>query len=916
MLLRPGIRGLLRLPLHRRELAGDEMDEEIRSHLELRVAQLVAQGWTPDGAAAEAERRFGSADVRRSLRAAARHRTEVMSLRERMEALRYDVRYALRQLWNTPGMTAMIVITFALGIGANATMFGIVDRLLLRPPAHVAAPDRIFTLQLIAAAQRKPPMLGPAATLVAGEGLVQKSWSYPVYQGMLANVRAFEGVAAESYASEYPLGRGTSARTINGVLVSGSLFPTLGVRLLLGRGIQPADEAPSTAADVIVISERVWRRDFGARRNAIGQTVELGTGRFTIVGVAPAGFNGLDHERIDVWIPLLAPHAPPFPLPTWATARNVQLLTVLARVRSRMTIAAAEAQATSVLRADGAAHAESDSLARVRLEPVIPARASHVSPGARVALLLGLVSTFVLLIACANVANLLLTRTLRRRRELAVRLALGISRGRLSAQLAMEVMAMALMGGCAALGVVALGGRVIERVLLADYAWPDAAFDARLLGYAALATIVVGLLASLVPAMHGIPADLSLELRSGTRGGVSRTRLRTALLLTQATLSVVLLSCAGVFVRSFRNATSIDLGLDIDRVLVATVDLQGAGFSNSAMDASYRQMLERLSTSPGIAHATVAEGAPFFQSTVQEPVSLPGHDTVAALGGRSVRVVAATRDYFATSGTRILHGRDFSTRSDGEATRVAVVNDQLARLLWPSGDPLGQCIKIGGPKEACSEVIGVAAATRTLHTDGTKVDPQAYVPLTQGIHLAAARALMIRPAGNDPEVAVRRVQQLLQTTAPNLPYVSVVPMRTLLAEDIQPWRLGATMFALFGLLALVLAAVGLYGVTSYMVGQRMHELGVRVALGALPRQVVALVVGQGLWIVGLGSLLGVAISLGLAGLIEALLFQVSARDPLVLALVAATMIAVALVATLVPAARAARADPLSALRGE
>ncbi|MDQ6829927.1 MAG: ADOP family duplicated permease [Gemmatimonadota bacterium] len=915
MFLRPGIRGLLRLPLHRPDVASDEMDEEIRSHLELRVAQLIAQGFSPEAAAAEAERRFGSAEIRRSLRAAARHRTEVMSLRERMEALRHDLRYALRQLRNTPAMTLMIVLTFALGIGANATMFGIVDRLLLRPPAHVAQPDRIFTLHLLAAPHRKPPMLGPAATLVPGEGLVQKSWSYPDYQAMLANVRAFEGVAAESYTSEYPLGRGTSARTINGVLVSGSFFPTLGVRLLLGRGIQPADEAPSTAADVIVISERVWRRDFGASRGAIGQTVELGTGRFTIVGVAPAGFNGLDHERIDVWIPLLAPHAPPFPLPQWTTARNVQLLTVFGRVRPPLTIAAAEARATSVVRSDAAAHAESDSLARVRLEPVIPARASHVTPAARVALLLGLVSTLVLLIACANVANLLLTRTLRRRRELAVRLALGISRGRLGAQLAMEVMAMALLGGCAALGIVAWDGRIIQRVLLTDYAWPDAPFDARLLAYAALATIVVGLLASLVPAMHGVPADLSLELRSGTRGGVSRTRLRTALLLTQATLSVVLLSCAGVFVRSFRNATSIDLGIDIDRVLVATVDLPGAGFSKSAMDASYQQMLERLSTSPGIAHATVAEGAP-FQSTIQEPVSLPGQDTVPALGGRSVRVVAATRDYFATSGTQMLHGRDFSNRSDGEATRVAVVNDELARLLWPSGDPLGRCIKIGGPKEACSEVIGVAAATRTLHTDGAKVDPQAYVPLTQGIHLAAARALLIRPAGNSPELALRRIQQMLQTTAPNLPYVNVVPMRTLLAEDIQPWRLGATMFALFGLLALVLAAVGLYGVTSYMVGQRMHELGVRVALGALPRQVIALVVGQGLAIVSIGSVLGVAISLGVARFIESLLFQVSARDPLVLALVAATMILVSLAATIVPAGRAARADPLCALRDE
>ena len=904
-MVRPGIRRLFRLAVRRPARAAAEMDDEIHFHLEMRAAQLTARGWTPDAARAEADRMFGPLpEMRRDLQAAARRREEILTMSERLDAVRHDVAYALRQIRRAPGLAAAVIATFALGIGANATMFGIIDRLLLRPPAHVVAPEQLYRVELLVRWD--------------GEEHANSSFSYPGFVDVRDRVPAFAGVAMHTYPNPVSLGLGGDARKVDGVMVSGSYFGTLGVRAAIGRAIDPGDDILPDGSRVAVIGYGLWQREFVGDPGVVGREIELAGRRFAIIGVAPKGFVGTGSKGVDVWIPVSAAEGLRFAGANWAKDRGSSWMSVVARLRSDVSPDVAASQLTAAYRAGREADgAKVDTTTRGRLTSVLPSKQRTLSAERKVAALLGGVSVLVLLIACANVANLLLVRAFARRREVAVRLALGIPRSRLMRQLLTEAAVLALAGGLAALAVVHWGSALVQKVLLSDFAWPDAPIDGRVLAFTAAATIAVGLVTGLVPALQGSAPDLSRTLKEGGRGtGVARSRTRTLLLLVQAAVSVILLVGTGLFVRSLRSVHGVELGVDVNRLVIGAIDLRSVGIDTAAADDYFRQLREAAAKIRGVSAVTVAEAPPFSDWSMGIGLKVPGRDSVPDFDDGPYKHVVMP-EYFATVGTRILRGRGFEDADTRPgAPPVAIINERVARRLWPGENAVGQCVQTGEKDSPCFEIVGVAQDTHR----GSIVDDddvaQVYLPLGRGPSSPRARFLIVRPADADPDVLIEPVRRVMQTVIPGLPYANVRPMRSSLATELRPWELGATMFAAFGLIALVLSSLGLYSVVAYTVAQRMHEMGVRVALGARSRDIRALVLRQGLRVAALGAAAGTIAALAAGTFIEPLLFRISARDPLVYGGVVVLLLTVATVASLVPARRATRADPLVALRAE
>ena len=903
-MLRPRVRRLFRLAVRRPERAAAEMDDEIRFHLDMRVAQLVARGWSREAAAAEAQRLFGPLpEMRRSLQAAARRREEILTMSDAVAALRQDVGYAFRQIRRSPGLSAAVVATFALGIGANATMFGIIDRLLLRPPAHVAAPEALYRVEM--------------NKRWRSEEYMTSSFSYPAYADVRDRVPAFTSVAMHTYGTPMSLGLGADARKVTGMLVSGTYFGTLGATTAVGRPILPSDDVLPNGSPVAVIGHGLWEREFGGERSAIGRTIEIAGREFTIIGVAPKGFVGISSRPIDVWIPVSAGDGLRFAGKNWATDRTSTWMWVVGRLRPGVSAAVAEAQLTAVYRTGESTAGKVDSTSRAQATSVLPSRQRELSPERRVAGLLGAVALLVLLIACANVANLLLVRAFARRREVAVRLALGISRTRLVRQLVTESVLLATAGGVAAFAVVQWGSAVVQRMILSEFAWPDTPIDARVFAFTSVATLLVGLVTGLIPALQGSAPDLARTLREGTRGsGFGRSRTRSVLLLIQAAVSVVLLVGTGLFVRSLIAVHGVPLGVDVNRLLIATTDLRSVGIDSMAADDYFTRVLDATSRMPGVASAALADAAPFGEWSMGTDLVVPGRDSLPQ-HTESPYASRVSTNYFATVGTRILRGRGFDDAdAHPNAAPVIIVNEAIERWLWPGRSAIGQCVHVKTRESPCAEVVGIAANTHRSSIAQDAEPLQVYLPLRDGEGDSRARMLVVRPASGDPAALIEPVRRVMQTAVAGVPFANVRPMRATLDGELRPWELGATMFAAFGFLALVLSSLGLYSVVAYTVAQRMHEMGVRVALGAQIADIRRLVLAQGLRLAALGVALGTIVALLSGRFVASLLFQTSAKDPVVYAVAITLLLAVATVASLVPARRAVRADPLVALRSE
>ncbi len=800
-----------------------------------------------------------------------------------------DLRYAVRSLARSPVLTLAAVLTLGLGIGANSAMFGVVDRLFFRPPPHVVDPDRVVRVSVT----RIDPRWGTMTGGIIGP--------YSDYLAFRARMRGFSAAAASMGAS-FNLGVGDHARRVTAELVSASFFPLLGVRAERGRFFTEEEDQVGRPAYVAVVSHAFWRREMEQSSDAFGKTLLVGHNTYTVIGVAPDHFAGLGLREPDLWLPMSA-GAP-------EVMGNKKILTccgfgyrTIARLAPGVSAAQAAAEGTVLMRAEDSTATLALASSRGALDP------SFISD-ARLSFWLTVVSGIVLLIVCANVANLLLARAVQRRREVAVRVALGAGRGRLIRQLYTESAVLAACGGAAAVLVALWVGPLLRAALLPD-ATIARVLDLRVFAFTAGADLVTALLAGLGPALHAGVPDLSSALKSGPReGGVQHSVTLSGLLVAQVALTMVLLTGAGLFLTSLRHVQGLRLGFDADHLIVAGGDFGALGYKTADINGLYERMRERVARLPGVAGASLSIGSP-FGSVSMFRVAVPGVDSLPSTPTGGLFVAGVTPDYFKTMGTAVRRGRVFTDADNAGGQRVVVVNETMARLVWPGQDPIGKCLNIGG-SSTCSEVVGVVEDARQFKVTDELV-MQYFIPLEQ--FGGPVTSLEVRTVG-EADAMVGAVRREVQATSRELPYMGIDPMPQLFASQLRVWRRGSLLLSLFGGLALLLSAIGLYGVLSYMVSRRTHELGIRLALGAARGDLLGLVVRQGLGVTLVGVAIGMMGALLAGKAIAALLYGVSPHDPLVLGTATLVLLSVAALASYLPARRATKVDPMVALRYE
>lgn len=886
-----------------------DLDDEIRFHLDAVVAELVARGYTPQAARLEADRRFGDREQhRRALeqedRAGARRRR----WHERVIDVVADLRQVMRALARDPLFAIGVIATVAVGLAANATMFGVVDRLLLQPPAAVRGSDDMALVYLVR------PRNGVAFT--------QTSTSWPDF----ATLRDSSGVLASAAAfwlTEGSLDRGATASKVSLGFATGNFFTTLGTQPAAGRFFGPAHDDPASPEPVAVISHALWMGRFGGDPAVVGQALRIDARTYTVLGVAPRGFHGPQARRVDVWVPMRQV-AQDYLGREWEQSRNMYWLRIVGRLAPGVTRAVANERATQVHRRANAEARKGDSTASVVFGSIVPARGAGLStPGsgqsgpsaqARVATWLMGVAVVVLLIVCANTANLFLARHNRRRRELAVRVALGVRRARLVRTLVSEAFVLAVAAASVALLLAWWGTRLMRATLLASWAWDVPTIGWRVAAFTALAALGTALLTGLLPALVSSRGDLTGALKIGSTGaGRRRTPLQRGLLVAQAGLSMLLLVGTGLFVRSLGNVSSLRLGFDADQVVVANIDVTNRFNSDTTFNRFWEDAAAQVRDIPGVAHAALGVTAPFASSWATE-LHVPGYDSLPDIGD-GWYINAVSTDWFATLGTRILEGRGFEATDVKGSMPVAVVNGFMAKSLWPGESAIGKCLRVGADSAPCATVVGVMEHT---YRDNLREEAAAQyaVVLGQGTFDAQGMRTLFARVTGDPARLIPVIRERIQGMQPDLPYADVRPMRELMDSEVQQWRLGAAMFGLFGAIALVVAAIGLYALVAYDVAQRWHELGVRAALGAAPRHLWGLVMRAGMADIAIGLGTGLLAALVVAPRLADLLFQVAPRDPVVLLSVAGVLAVTAFVAALLPARRATMVAPAQVLRAD
>ncbi|HEX8720562.1 MAG TPA: ABC transporter permease [Pyrinomonadaceae bacterium] len=814
-----------------------------------------------------------------------------------MTTLLQDVRYGLRMLARSPGFTAVAVVSLALGVGVNTAIFSVFNAVLIRPLPVVAEQSRLVWL-------RAPQ-------------------SYPDFEDLRAQARSFEGMAAVSGTREFSLARGAEPELLKGELVTADYFKVLGVGAGLGRTF--VEEEGRSPAAVVVLGHDLWRARFGADAGVVGRQVQLNGLSFTVVGVAPEHFYGTEAGlRRELWVPLSAEPLlrPPAAAGTEADAnvlhnRNSHWLMAVARLRGGVTREQAAAEMEVLARRAAEANGGRVTPEDLRRVQVL-AMSGGMDPSDReealpIAGVVMAVVGLVLAVACANIAGLLLARAATRRRETAIRQALGASRGRLVRQWLTESILLGCLGGGAGL-LLALWGKD----LLASYsagtplASLDLGLDYRVLAFTLAVSVGAGLLFGLAPALQATRLDVVTSLKSeDARAGSRRSRLRSVFVGAQVALSVVLLVCAGLFIRSLRLAHTIDPGFRVERALTVPVDLGLLRYRKEEGLAFYRELLARVAAQPGVESASLVRFAQLGFSFGQTQVSAEGRAREGDEGVSTGFNTAGPR-YFETMGTTLVRGRDF-TEADGEgAPAVAVVNETLAAILWPGEDPLGKRLSFEGARGPFVEVVGVARDGK-YRSLGDRARPYVYRPLMQGYE--PRMTLVVRTHG-EPQALAGAVRAQLRALDANLPVAEVRTLEEQFDLSLLPSRIAAWALGGFGLLALALAGIGVYGVVNYSAAQRTREIGVRMALGAGRRDVLRLVMGEGLSVVGLGLALGLLLALALSRLVAGFLYGVGAADPVTFAGVPLLLGAVALAAGYLPARRATKVDPMVALRYE
>ena len=889
------LRAIFRRGAMERELAA-----ELQFHLQREAEKLTRDGMPPDVAMRRARIALGGVEV---VKEASRDSRGVVWFENVMQ----DLRYAVRSLRRSPVFTAGVILTLGLGIGVNTAMFGIIDRLLFRTPAYLSRSEmahRVYFRYQGRSEERVTSYLG-----------------YTRFLDLRKNTTSFSALSA--YASRgMAIGTGRDSREMQVAAVSASLFSMFDAPPALGRYFAAEEDTVPAGAPVVVLGYTFWQTNYGGRADVLGQRLHIGIGDYTVIGVAPRNFAGVSGEAPPVaFIPITAFAAMNWPNRSpseYYTRYSWNWMEMVVQRKPGVTLAAANADLSHAYllswnneAAINRSQTPAD-VARPQAEagPIQAERGPLRSTVTRVATWVSGVAVIVLLIACANVANLLLARSIRRRREIAVRLALGVSRRRLTMQLLTESLLLAGCGGIAGVLLSSWTGSIFRGLFLSGAAGAGSLGDPRTLGFALFAALFAGVLTGIAPILQSRHPNLASELKAGVRdGGQRRSRLRTSLLLLQATLSVVLLIGAGLFVRSLRNVEATRLGFDVDPVLYVNLNMRGVKLGSAEQVALRQRLLETARALPGVERAALGLTVPFWD-TWSDDLYVTGIDSVARLG--SFTLQAGSPEYFPTLGTRIIAGRGITDEDATNAPKVAVVDQAMARLLWPGQNALGQCMRVGADTMPCTTIVGIAEAAKQENLTSTG-GGHYYLPITQYHAEDATLFVRMTQAAAGARESVRRQ---LQPLMPGDAYLTATPLTEIVGEQTQSWRFGATMFLAFGGLALLLAAIGLYSVIVYDVEHRTHELGIRIALGAGLGDVMRLVIGGGLRIALCGILLGGMLALWAGHWIAPLLFDQSPRDPLVFGVVTGVLLIVALVASAVPARRAARVNPDLALRSE
>ena len=791
----------------------------------------------------------------------------------------------------------MAIVSLALGIGLNTAIFNLVSAVLLQP-LPVRDPARLVSLFTL---DRTNP------------GLLY--CSYPNYQDYRDRNTVFSGLALYTPIQATLTGESEPADML-GQIVSGNYFDVLGVKPVLGRTFLPEEDRVPGAQAVVVIGYAFWTRRFASSRSAIGATMGLNNRRYTIIGVAPKDFHGANALiTTDLWVPMMM-YPQVFQMADWVDHRKALLFSVIGRLKDGVSRQQAEDD-MKTLTAQLAREYPADNQGRT--VTLLPLTESVIQPNSRGGLVmvggvaLG-VSALVLLVACANVANLLLVRAAGRRKEMALRLALGVGRGRLIGQLIIESALLSIAGGVAAL-VLGRWGR--------DWLWTfrppwmlsgDAvlSLDSRVLGFALLIAVLATLVFGLTPAMSATRANLAAELRERrspwTRAG-NRVNVRSLLVMVQVAFSAVALTGAGLFLRSLRNAQAVDPGFDAAHIATLALNIKARGFTEVEGRQYYARVLERAGSLPGLAAATLAFNAPFNVYRARS-VSVEGRETAAGPGAVAL-IDLVEPGYFQTLRIPLLRGRIFTSGDSNDAPRVAVVNETMARHFWSGRNPIGARLRFFGESTPV-EIVGTVKDS-TYVSLGEPPRLMVYLALRQ--NYASAVTLWVRTTG-EPQAMLGAVRREVQSLDRDVLLSDLQTAMQASRETLWAPRLGATLFMSFGALAGLLTLVGLYGVVSYSVGQRTRELGIRTALGAQPRAVLRQVLGEGMILVFWGLVLGLVATVTIAGVLNSLLFGVGARDPLTIGVVVAALSVTALAACVVPALRATHIDPMVALRDE
>jgi predicted permease len=811
-----------------------------------------------------------------------------------MKTVFQDLRYAARTLRMNPGFTLVAVATLALGIGANTALFSLVDAVLLHPFPLVQA-DGIVSVET-------------------------DSSSYPLYRDLAAQTRQLSALAC---FRDRPFSVGVAGRSalVPGAIVSGNYFTTLGVKPYLGRTLLSDDDAGSPGRPVAVISVSLWKRMLGGDSSIVGKPLSLNGVPFTIVGIAPEGFRGTRLEvSPDIWIPVSS-----WPLAATGRfqkldieSRNWGWLEMAGRLRPGVTSEQAGSELISLIKLNAKTHPNTLS-SQVELS-LLPVQEGAVRFGGRsetlrfVSLLVA-VTGLALLVACANLANLLLARMAGRTREIGIRQALGAGRGRLIRQLLTESMLLAVLGGAAGVLVAEWGIGFLARFQLPGRIPAEQlhlGIQPRVLLFALAASVLTGILFGLAPALRAGRVDLVSALKEGGQlaaPGVSRTR--RAVVATQVALCMCLLAGAGLFLRSLKNLAALEQGFQSTGVATASMDMSLQRYEPAQAVALLKGARERIGTTPGM-EASWALLGPLYPGEFTETLELEGY--VPPDGKNPLAAMDAVGPgFFSLLRIPIVKGREFDERDGKGAPPVVIVNESLARTYWPGRDPIGLHMKAAG---VMAEVVGLAADVRYLHPRQA-AQPFFFVPHLQLIELeGVSEVTILTRSGAGAGSAAAALSKELDRQDASLPTFSEAPLEARLGELLLAERLTMTLLALFGALSLALAAVGIYGVVAFSVGQRTREIGIRIALGASRRDVLLLILREGLAPVGAGAAFGVAGAWAFGRLISTSLFGVGGGDPLTLAAVLALLAAAAVFACLLPARRAARLDPMRALRYE